>query len=193
MNNAYTFTLKSFRITDTRSVHEDSDYVSIAVAVGSNSPITVPTKSMGDLNNGTYQVNLSIPNVVVPATAKVAFSYPIVNSGFDKNKIEQSLRKAASDNAGKAASAIGDETGGGPVATAGITAVLEEIEGVIFANCDGIVAAANHVFTGAELAQKTAGGKAYTVTDDNKGTDSPHGCGRNSHYFTTWSITSHAV
>ena len=61
----YTFTLNSFRITDTRSVHNDTDFVAIAVAVGNKPPITAPTVSMGDVNNGTHTVNVSIPNVVV--------------------------------------------------------------------------------------------------------------------------------
>src|ERR1700690_1766139 len=62
-NAIFTFTLNSFAITETRSLHKDTDFVSISVAVGSNPPVTVPTKSMGDLNNGVYQVNLSIPDV----------------------------------------------------------------------------------------------------------------------------------
>jgi hypothetical protein len=51
----YTYTLKSFKITDTRARHNDTDFVSMAVKVGANPPITAPTKSMGDVNNGTHQ------------------------------------------------------------------------------------------------------------------------------------------
>jgi hypothetical protein len=88
-----TFTLDSFKISDTRSLHKDTVYVSIAVAVGSNPAITLPTKSMGDLNNGTYSINLSIPNVEVSAAEKVAFSYSIIKYGHDKDAIEQTLQK----------------------------------------------------------------------------------------------------
>jgi hypothetical protein len=94
-----TFTLNSFKITDTRSLHRDTDYVSIAVAVGANPPITLPAKSMGDLDNGTFEVGLTIADVEVPAGQAVAFSYSIVNSGYNKNAIEQALQKVV---AGKA-------------------------------------------------------------------------------------------
>ena len=63
-------------------------------------------------------------------------------------------------------------------------------EPILFANCDGPVAAGVHVFTGAELASPTLGGKVLTETDHNPGTDSPTGCGRNSNYYVTWSIRS---
>jgi hypothetical protein len=44
----------------------------------------VPAKPMGDVNNGTHTVNLSIPNVAVGPNDTVAFSYSIVNTGFDE-------------------------------------------------------------------------------------------------------------
>ena len=42
MGGTYTFTLDSFKITDTRALHNDTDFVEIAVVVGSNPPFTVP-------------------------------------------------------------------------------------------------------------------------------------------------------
>ena len=102
--HTYTFTLTKFKITDTRSVHEDTDFVSVAVAVGNNPPVSLPTKSMGDLNNGTFTVNLSIPATALP-TDSVSFSYGIVNSGYDKNTLEQDMKKAVSDAASKGAKA----------------------------------------------------------------------------------------
>jgi hypothetical protein len=101
----YTFTLTSFRITDTRSLHNDTDFVSIAVAVGKNPPITVPAKPMGDVNNGTHTVNLSIPNVAVGPNDTVAFSYSIVNIGYDKNSVEHALQSATNAAASKVAAA----------------------------------------------------------------------------------------
>jgi hypothetical protein len=59
----YSFTLESFRITDTRSVHNDTDFVAVSVKVGDNAPITLPTKSMGDVNNGVHKVGLVIPSL----------------------------------------------------------------------------------------------------------------------------------
>src|SRR5579862_1432615 len=61
----YSFTINSIRITSTRSTFQDTDYVSLSVVVGTNPPITAPVRSMGNLDEGTYGVGLTIPNVPV--------------------------------------------------------------------------------------------------------------------------------
>jgi hypothetical protein len=196
----YNFTLNSFRITDTRSLHNDTDFVSIAVAVGKNAPITVPTKPMGDVNNGTHTVNLTIPNVSVGPNDTVAFSYSIVNTGFDKNSVEHALQSATNAAASKIAAAGGGALGGiiSGGSGAGIGAMIGDKAGawligkldtIIFANCDGTVAAADHAFTADALARSTHNGAVLSSTDDNKGTNSPHGCGRNSRYYVSWKVT----
>ncbi|HEX4037080.1 MAG TPA: hypothetical protein VHX37_03400 [Acidobacteriaceae bacterium] len=199
---AFTFTLDSFKITNTRSLHEDSDYVSIAVAVGSNPAVSSPTKSMGNLNNGTFQVNLSIPSVAVGPTDVVAFSYAIVNSGYNQDSVEQDLKKAAAALASKAATAaagaVGGALGGPPgsllsmVGSEAFGWLLGELTGIIFPNCDGPVAAGNHAYTGAQLSQQTANGATIGATDNNPGTNSATGCGSNSQYYVTWSIAANA-
>lgn len=196
----YTFALNYFKIADTRSVHQDTDFVSVALAVGSKPPITLPTKSMGNLNNGTYQVNLSIPNVAVAPTEVASFSYGIVNTGYAKDSVEQALSKfvaaAASKGASAGAAAIGTAAGGplGSLLSLGASQAFGwlagKIDGIVFANCDGPVAAGNHAFTGAQLAAQTAGGKVITALDPQKGSDSATGCGSNSMYFVDWSITA---
>ena len=100
---AYTFTLNFFKITDTRSLHSDTDFVSISVALGSKPPINPAPKSVGDLNNGTYQVNMSIPDITAADTDAVAFTYAIVNSRHDKNDMETQLRSALGSAARRAA------------------------------------------------------------------------------------------
>lgn len=196
----YTFTVESFRITDTRSLHNDTDYVSLAVVVGLNPPITVPAKSMGDVNNGTHTVNLSIPNVAVGPNDAVAFTYSIVNSGYSSNLVEEALQKAVSAASSKAAAAAAGAVGGalgGPagsiistVGTAAFGWLAGKLEGVIFPNCDGVVAGADHAFTGEQLVSQTANGRVITATDLNKGSNSPDGCGSNSVYYVTWSIST---
>ncbi len=195
--HTYTFTLTKFKITDTRSVHEDTDFVSVAVAVGNNPPVSLPTKSMGDLNNGTFTVNLAIPATALP-TDSVSFSYGIVNSGYDKNTLEQDMKKAVSDAASKGAkaglSAAGDALipgSGSIVSSVGSLAtdwLIGKLLGIVFADCDGPVAAGDHVYSGSQLAAQTANGHVISVTDDNKGTDSPTGCGANSRYYVSWTV-----
>ena len=199
-NSLFTFTVSSFEIKNTRSLHRDTDFVSISVAVGLKPPVTLPAKSMGDLKKGHYHVDLSIHDVEVQPTETASFVYSIVNSGYDKNEMEQKLKsavsKAATAGAVKGAEALGTAVGG-PAGTAGGSIVgskaggwlVGKIVGIAFANCDGPVAGAIHTFHGAQLAQLTAGGHVATTTDDNKGTNSPTGCGANSHYTVTWSVS----
>jgi len=59
-----------------------------------------------------------------------------------------------------------------------------EIGGLLFANCDGPVAAGVHVFTAAERRE------IISATDHNPGPASPHGCGSNSNYYVTRSTRS---
>jgi hypothetical protein len=191
----FSFTLNSFRITDTRSVHEDTDFVSISVVVGANAPIHLPAKAMGNLNNGVYPVNLTIPNVAVAPGEKVAFSYSIVNTGYAANSTEADLVKATDAAATAAASAAGGAISAGTGTAVGTAAggwLGPKIAGVIFADCDGPVAAGDHSWTGEALA-KLAIGHAVTTEDNNPGTDSPHGCGSNSQYYVTWTVSGAEV
>jgi hypothetical protein len=197
----YTFTLNSFRITDTRSLHNDTDYVSISVAVNGHPAIKSPVKYVGNVNNGTHHVNLTIPDVKVEPNNTVAFVYSIVNSGYKANTLEQELQKlvnfGAEKGAGAGAAALcGAATGDPTVAKTcqsggekGGVWAIGKLDTIIFADCDGTVAGWTHGFTAAALAKGTANGAAITGTDDNKGTDSPHGCGANSRYYVSWTIT----
>ena len=204
------FSLDNFRITNTRSLHKDTDYVSVTLAVGKNPPVT-KTKAMGDLNNGTFPVGLTFDNVAVDANVPVVFHYTIINSGHKSQAdIEKSLQQAGTQLAQKAveaaAKAIAGEIGsslGASIGTAAVPVIgtalgalsgwlVGNLVGIAFANCDGPVAAAVHVFNAGDLAAKTTGGHVHTETDHNPGTDSPHGCGSNSDYYVTWSIAEHA-
>jgi hypothetical protein len=197
VTHTYTFTLTTFKITDTRSRHEDTDFVSVAEAVGNGAPAGAPTKAMGDLNNGTFTVNLSVQASALP-TDSVSFTYGIVNSGYDANKLETALKKAVSDAASKGAkagiSAAANTIlpGSGSIASAAGSGYADEliadILDVVFPDCDGAVAGGNHVFSGAQLAAQTANGHVISGTDNNKGTNSPTGCGSNSQYYVSWTI-----
>jgi hypothetical protein len=199
-NSIFDFTIKSFQILDTRSVHKDTDFVSISVVVSNKNSITLPTKSMGDLNNGTYNVNLSIPNVEVGPNDIVTFAYAIVNAGHKQDEVEQKLGTALQSAAEKAldlgAAAVGTAIAGSIggellslIAQAGGAWLTGQILGIIFADCDGPVAGGSHVYSGAQLAHQTANGAVISTTDDNPGTNSPVGCGGNSHYKVSWSIS----
>jgi hypothetical protein len=50
-----TFTMDSIGISDTRSLHNDTEFVHLSATVGANATVFV-SKSLGDLNNGTHSV-----------------------------------------------------------------------------------------------------------------------------------------
>lgn len=193
----FTFTLDSFRITDTRSRHEDTDFASFTLLVrsgnGSGTPQT-QTKSMGNLNNGTFNVGLSFPNVVVDPSGSVVFNYLIVNSG---HKSEGDVNKAL-ETVGGSLAEKGLVAGGTALGTAilpGLGTILGavagwlagEVKNILNADCDGPVAAEQVTLNYNDLLSKTANGP-YKHETPNPGTDSATGCGGNSMYYVTWHV-----
>jgi hypothetical protein len=202
----YMFSLDSFQIRNTRSRHLDTDYVTFAVTVGNSEP-QPQTKSMGDLNNGGFAVGLTFSDVAVADEKPVIVTYLIVNSGHQsQSEIDSKLESAATQLANAGAQAATTAIGSGVGALAGATiggavvpmvgAALGALAGwlastlgsILFADCDGPVAAQQTPFLGRDLWLKTAEGPLKFSTD-NPGTDSPHGCGSNSDYVVNWSIT----
>ena len=192
-----TFSLDSFRITDTRSRHNDTDYVSFTLLVrdanGHGTPQTLK-KAMGDVNNGTHTVGLSFPNVAVPANGSVVFNYLIVNSGHQS---ESDVYKAL-ETAGGSLAEKGLVAGGTALGTAilpGLGTILGaiggwlagEIKSILTANCDGPVAAEQVTMTYAQIMQDTANGP-YSKETKHPGTDSATGCGSNSMYYVDWHV-----
>jgi hypothetical protein len=202
----YRFTLESFKITDTRSLHHDTDYVSVSLAAGSISPVT-QIKAMGNLNNGTFRVDLPLDAASVSDRDAILYTYAIVNNGHGsadavQNALRQAGTRLAQKAADAAAKAVGSEIGAVLGASIGTTAVpvvgtalgtiagwlMGEVGSILFANCDGPVAAGVRVFTPADLAAKTQNGQVLTQIDHHPGIDSPHGCGHNSSYYVTWTL-----
>jgi hypothetical protein len=198
MATQFTFTLDSFQITDTRSLHKDTDYVSFTLVVnpqgGKGKPQTLK-KSMGDLNNGTFPVNLSFPNITVDPTDMVKLNYLIVNSGHKSpSEVESALETVGTSlltAAGtKGVDLLGDLIGVPFLGTALgplIKWLPGELSSIINANCDGAVAAEQNTFKYADLLARTANGP-FNQHTEHPGTTSPAGCGRNSTYYVNWHI-----
>ena len=198
----FTFSLDSFRITDTRSRHEDTDYAAITLQLKSANSATDPqtlTKKIGDVNNGTHAVGLSFPNIHVDPSQTVIFNYTIVNSGHkDESVVYQGLEKVGTALANKGlvagGTAIGTAILPGLGTALGALAgfVAEEIGSILSADCDGPVAAEQITLTYADLVAKTASGK-FSHETKQPGTDSAWGCGSNSMYYVDWSIAKAIV
>jgi hypothetical protein len=202
----YSFAVDSFVIHNTRSLHKDTDYISASVAVAGR-PALKATQKLGDLDNGTFRTAINFKDVAVADNETAVFSYAIVNSGHtDPNAAEKTLEQAVSTLAEKGAQAAATAAGGAVGAALGasigtavvplIGTALGALAGwvvsyagkLIFANCDGAVAAAVHAYTGSQLHAGTSQGRHLGGTDHHPGTDSPAGCGSNSNYDVNWSI-----
>ena len=178
----YKFVLDSLKITNTRALHEDTDYANWGVAVNGGMVSGSPqTKSLGNLNNGVHPINLAIGPISIPndPNTPVTITLQVVNSGHtDYSKIVDTL----SAGAGLLISKLVNEGAG-----AATGAVLKELGDIFTANCDGPVAVDKIVTNGQELATISVG-NPYTLTTNYPGTDSPYGCGSNSQYSVTWHV-----
>jgi hypothetical protein len=202
----YSFAVDSFVIKNTRSRHKDTDYISASVAVAGRPPLKA-TQKLGDLNNGTFHTAIDFKGVPVADNETAVFTYAIVNSGHsDPTAVEKTLEQAVSTLAEKGAQAAATAAGGAVGAALGasigtavvpvIGTALGALAGwlvssagkLIFADCDGAVAAAVHTFTGSQLHAGTSQGRHLGESDHHPGTDSPDGCGSNSDYDVSWSI-----
>ncbi|MFY4727586.1 fascin domain-containing protein [Nitrospira sp. BLG_2] len=203
----FMFTFDSMIISNTRSRHNDTDYASLSVAVNDGPPQTVK-KFIGNLNNGTYTVGLSIgPIAIASPTDKVAFNYLVVNAGHQDNaKIDKILTdigqglsqagtRAAISAAGALAGAVVGSTVGSFIMPAVGTAIGVavgwlggQLTGILTADCDGTVAIEQVGVTGQQLAGMLAAGAPYAHWTYHPGSDSSTGCGSNSMYFCHWSV-----
>jgi hypothetical protein len=150
-------------------------------------------KSMGDLNNGTFPVQLSFENVTVNPTDTVVMNYLIVNSGHkDPSEVESILEGAgvelltlAGKTLGAALSSLLPIPDLGQGLGAFATWIGGKLVALLNANCDGPVAAEQNTCTYADLTAKMANGP-FTQRTKHPGTNSPSGCGSNSVYYVNW-------
>src|SRR5215813_7368037 len=87
--NFYSFRLESFQINNTRSRHDDTDTVTFGLQIAAR---RFPVQSLfaGDLNNGSYPVNLMFRSILISDDTSVAvFTYEIYNG--DASKLSTSL------------------------------------------------------------------------------------------------------
>lgn len=195
----FSLTLDSFRITNTRSRHEDTDYATITMVVKQGGkPVGTPQtlkKKIGDVNNGTHKVGLEFPRIAVASDQELTFNYLILNSGHKEESQVYSIMegaggKLATAGLTAAGAAIGTAIpipGLGTLLGAGAGWLVGEVSGLLNADCDGPVAAEQDTFSYQDLLNRTAHGPFKHETQ-HPGTDSAHGCGSNSMYYVTWEI-----
>ena len=184
---SFNFTFDSFQITQTRSQHKDTDYVSFTLKVGGGAPQTL-VKSMGDVNNGLYTVNLSFTNIPVNTPDSVVLNYMIVNSGGD-NRVDV---ETTMENVGAATA-----NGNGPkfpqlssALAAGATWFNSGLNRTYRSLCDGLVAAEQDVFTYNDLVNKASTNPFHQSTPQ-PGINTVHGCNTKlSAYVANWHMAA---
>lgn len=178
----FNLTVDSFGITQTRSKHEDTNYIGLTLKLGSLDPTTM-VQPLGNVNNGVHPVNLSISGFDFGQDDTLVFNYVMVNAG--STNIDQ-VRAALKAVGGAWAS------GGGPPAPHLASAngidtdyLVAQLEGIFRSTCDGIVAA--------EQNQLVYGQLPISQQTPQPGTHSPSGCGNNSQYTVRWHIAGAVV
>ncbi|KAA8888791.1 hypothetical protein F3087_07180 [Nocardia colli] len=209
----YTFTLEQFHIDNTRSRNDDTDTVQFGFAAGRRS-FGSQSHDAGDVDNGDHVVGLSFSSVVLADAATPAvINYQIYNG--NTGHFEGGLAAISDRLSGKALDFFVDAAQPGNQVTelnyldVGQTTPdnfdaadfndaswfdfvrLIRIGSFFFPDCDGFVAVGTVGMNklGWDRAIDAAGGATFRKTIRYPGSDSNAGCGSNSDYTVTWSVT----
>lgn len=184
----FTFSLDSFQITQTRSAHKDTDYVIFTLKInGLAQPESFPVKSLGNLNNGTFNIGFVAPDNPIYPDSPVVLNYLIVNSSLDLNTVTAVLSTISDDLA------LGPPLGLTPLTSAlqyVSTQYASQLSRIIKpGTCDGLVAAEQINLTYEELVSYTARSPYFQQSTSHIGTKAPSGCNsKPSAYVTHWSM-----
>ncbi|MBV9672633.1 MAG: hypothetical protein JO076_07380 [Verrucomicrobia bacterium] len=213
----YTFALEDFHIDNTRSRHEDTDQVTFGLRVESRE-FPIQSLSAGDVNNGDHAVNLSYRSVCISAPmSPVAFSYEIYNGDASKlsvdlqtldkrllaQSVDDTVKTSGADtgfanfSSGEAGADVPTLDQDNPFAdtsdwsTIFFEKIFVDIGSFLFPDCDGFVAADAIGRTKGQwdVLINSAGGGTFRKSLRYPGSNSPSGCGGNSDYTVTWSVT----
>lgn len=217
----YTFALEYFQIANTRSRHEDTDQVAFGLQAG-NRQFPIQSFSAGDVNNGDHGLNLSYRSVCISDPASpVALSYEIYNGDASKlsvdletlNKrllaqsVDDTIKTSGADTgfanfcSGEAGADIPMLDKDNPFAdtsdwsTVFFESIFVDIGSFVFPDCDGFVAAdaIGRTKSQWDTLISSTGGVTFRKSLRYPGSNSPGGCGSNSDYTVTWSVSRERV
>jgi hypothetical protein len=186
----FSFELDTLQITDTRSAHKDSDYVSFTLKIGGAAPQNV-AKSLGDLNNGTFNIGLSYGDQNIPPDTTVVLNYLIINSGGGPGITASGIESGLTTLGTRLADVPSFNL---PPHTSSLQLVAstfhDELSSIINPNsCDGLVAAEQNTFTYDQLLSNTSQYPFFTETTSHIGAKAPNNCNsRPSAYVVRWSM-----
>jgi hypothetical protein len=186
----FTLSLDSFQITDTRSVHTDTNYAALTYSVGTDTKSEDTAYNMpqyGNYNNGTYPGNLVCAGLSIIPDSPLTFNYLMLNAGF-----------TTATNADGVLASVGRQMSQGAPLPA-FASCLQQVAAqyastfntILRPGCDGLVAAEQITFQYEDLASRTSGTPAtFTHTTSHIGPTIAHSCNpRPSHYIANWSVS----
>jgi hypothetical protein len=217
--NIYTFKLESFQINNTRSRHDDTDTVTFGLQVGVGQfPIQSFFAGNLNNGDYPVNLAFG-PVLITSDTTTAVFTYEIYNGGAGALPTslvalnQQLLNKVVPlflENTGAdtglpnfSSGEVGADVPSGPGEGTDhfedtneweglfLEAIVAAIGGFLFPDCDGFVAADGIGMSKRQwdTAIDSAGGTTFRMTMHYPGTNSPAGCGSNSDYNVTWSVT----
>lgn len=116
----YHFALEYCIVSNTRSRHEDTDFVTFTVSTATSDGRPRSrwsrSKSLGDLNNGTYPIGLAVDLPVADQTDIIIMNYSIVNAGHANpltliGQMEKAGKVLSNEGAKAAAAGVGAAIG----------------------------------------------------------------------------------
>jgi hypothetical protein len=200
------FTVNSLIIRNTRSAHQDTNYVALSLSKN-GSPVATQVVDVGDQNSGTHGINVSvtIPATYAPAD-RFTLNYLVLNHGGDLPPLVSQCCTSIFLGYNWNAYNASDATPAGNWTTALPACMVHAARGshradwwneiqhafqtLIQQRCDGPVAMDSFSFQGSSIpAIIAAASQARPLSFDYPGIDSPGGCGSNSDYSVHWYAT----
>jgi hypothetical protein len=191
----YSFSITNVDIASPRSPLQDTDYVVAALSVNGNIVSVPQTKFIRNQGKGKLSIGLGWRDVEVPETedANVTLWYHIVNrDGEHDVAFEQTLVDLANKSVAQPTTTKSDDAGKSDAvgAVVFVGEVIDKVNKFFKGRCDGPITPKDGrkiVWHNFELKAIASGSKA----EDNivePGSDSPAGCGDNSHYTVNFSV-----
>jgi hypothetical protein len=155
---AYTVSFDSFTIADTRAEHNDTDFAFLAIQVGQGSEPLSQWKHIGDVDNGSHTVGITLGPVIIKPGDSLGIHYQVINHGYNLGDVETFF----DDVSHAAAQVLSDIFIGTKWDQA--DALTQWINSKEFADCDGycVIDAIGPLDSG-RLSQWTAAHGQFTV------------------------------
>jgi hypothetical protein len=177
----YLFDVENVTIRHLRSKNNDTLDLSAGVMVN-GTPSDVGNLSLGKLQAGSHAVNFPVLIDSVAPADRINIAYSGLNAGHPTDQKTVSLVTGIIGQIWQVVPVYGSLLGK-------VTDAIGSLINIANPDCDGPVVAGSVPATGTELFQMTHSGSTYRRTLSFPGVDSSAGCGGNSYYEVTYSVT----